>query len=73
MDDHAEARRRKLWVLIKEEGLTREERLEWATYALRRDITTFKDLDDAQVSRLLDQIEGHQLISVLKSLRGVRT
>lgn len=71
--DAAEARRRKLMMLCKEifgdDDRAREERLELATYLLRRDITTYKGLDDAQVSRLLDAVEGYQLIDVLLSLR----
>lgn len=71
--DGAEARRRKLMMLCKEvfgdDDEARRERLELACYLLRRDITTYKGLDDAQVSRLLDAVEGYQLIDVLLSLR----
>lgn len=62
--------RRKLYTLCKELALTREERLEWATYQLRRDITSFDALDEDQVGRLLDGIEGFSLLSVLIDLRG---
>lgn len=47
----------------------REDRLELAEYLLRRDVTTFNDLDPAQVCRMLDACEGYQLIEHLKSLR----
>ena len=53
--------RKKLHVLADEIGLSREERLEWATYALRRDITSWSQLDEDQVARMLDQLEGFQL------------
>jgi len=39
--------------------LTDEERMELATYFLRRDITSWSHLDDAQVDRLLDALEGY--------------
>ena len=55
--------RRKLYALCTELGLTREERLDWATLALRRDLASFDDVDESQVLRLLDQAEGFGLIS----------
>ena len=67
--DTVEARRRKLFALAGEIGLTRDERLEIACYLLRRDITSWKQLDDEQRSRLLDALEGYQLVEVLLSLR----
>ena len=67
--DAVEARRRRLFALAGEIGLTRDERLEIATYLLRRDITSWKQLDDDQRSRLLDALEGYQLVEVLLSLR----
>lgn len=70
--DAAEARRRKLMMLCKEIGLTRDERHELASYMLRRDVTTYSGLDDTQISRLLDAAEGYQLIDVLLSLRPAR-
>jgi len=54
-------RRKKLHLLADEIGLTREERLAWSSYALRRDITSWSQLDDAQVDRMLDQLEGFRL------------
>lgn len=66
----AAARRRKLYMLAKEIGLSDEERWSLAEYLLRRDITSWKDLDDAQVCRLLDAIEGWALISELERQRG---
>jgi hypothetical protein len=54
---------------IKEIGLSRDERLEFSSYLLRRDITSWKQLDEAQVARLLDAIEGHELLTALFELR----
>lgn len=51
------------------EILSREERLEWATYQLRRDVTTFESLTEEEVLRLLDGLEGWHLIETLLSLR----
>lgn len=68
--DIPQARRRKLYMVCKNElGLTDAERLELACYLLRRDISSFKDLDDAQVLRLLDAAEGYQLIDQLYAQR----
>lgn len=47
----------------------REERLELATYLLRRDITSFSELDHAQTCRLLDACEGYELITALLAMR----
>lgn len=64
------ARRRKLYMLAKEIGLSDDERHALAEYLLRRDVDTWKDLDDAQVCRLLDAIEGWSLISELERQRA---
>lgn len=66
--DGCEARRRKLWVLAHEIELDRDQRLELASYLLRRDILSWKRLEPQQVSRLLDAVEGYQLISQLKAM-----
>ena len=66
---NVEARRRKLWVLAKEIGLTTDERIEWTQYLLRRDITSWVGLPDDQVSRLLDGLESYQLLTCLLSMR----
>lgn len=47
----------------------RQERIELAQYLLRRDITTFNDLDPAQVCRMLDALEGYQLVTELLAQR----
>lgn len=60
------ARRRKSFLLCDEVGLDRDQRLELAEYLLRRDVTSWNHLDDDQIGRLLDALEGYQLISELK-------
>jgi len=61
---------RKLMLKAKNEiGLTDEERMELASYLLRRDITSWSQLDDDQVTRLLDALEGYELISKLIEMR----
>lgn len=47
----------------------RDERLQLAEYLLRRDITSFSQLEPHQVCRLLDALEGYQLISELLAQR----
>lgn len=56
-------------MLAKEIGLTRSERMDLAEMLLRRDITSWKQLDDVQQCRILDALEGWMLIDVLLSLR----
>lgn len=61
-DGSPAARRRKLMMVARELGLTDQERMEFASYMLRRDITTWKTLSDAQVWRLLDGLEGFEML-----------
>jgi hypothetical protein len=68
-DGSPEARRKKLMMVAREIGLTREERMELASYILRRDVRTWKSLDEVQVLRLLDALEGFELLSQLLALR----
>lgn len=64
------AKVRKAFLVARNEiGLTPEERIALSTYLLRRDMTTWKGLDDEQASRLLDALEGYQLITELKRQR----
>jgi hypothetical protein len=65
------ARRRKLFALADEVGLDRDERIELSRAILWRDITSWSNLDDAQVSRLLDAFEGYEKISWLLRNRAV--
>jgi hypothetical protein len=61
--------RRRLFVECDRLDLSKDERLELACYLLRRDIVSFKQLDDAQVARLLDAFEGYHLVDQLLSMR----
>lgn len=63
-------RRRKLAMKARELGLTDDERMQLASYLLRRDVTTWSTLDDGQVSRLLDVFEGFELLTELARQRA---
>ena len=52
-------------MLADELGFTRAERLELAEILLRRDISSWKQLNEAQYDRLLDAFEGWGLIGRL--------
>ncbi len=54
-----EARRRKVLALAREIGLTVDDRMELASALLWRDVVSWADLTDEQVSRLLDALEGY--------------
>jgi hypothetical protein len=54
----AEKRRRKLHVLADHLTLTDDERIEFSKAILWRDMVSWKGLDDGQVGRLLDALEG---------------
>lgn len=65
--------KRKLYLLADEifgkDARGREERLELSRYLLRRDITSWATLEDAQILRLLDALEGHHLVETLLAQR----
>lgn len=69
MTDAVTLRRRKAFKIAKDIGLTDDERHELAQYILRRDITTWAGLEAAQLDRLLDAMEGYELITTLMQLR----
>ena len=54
-----------MWVLTREIGLNDDQRLELASYLLRRDILTWTHLDEAQIGRMLDALEGAILVAEL--------
>lgn len=60
---------KRLMVLLNGMNFTAQERHELAEYLLRRDITSYTQLDEEQVRRLLDAVEGHHLIDTLLGLR----
>lgn len=67
--DKVESRRRKLYAVAREHGLSREDRLDLAEKFLWCDVESWKDLNDAQISRLLDGFEVHELLTHLADTR----
>lgn len=65
-----DARRRKLFGYADTFGMTRQERIDLAEMILRRDVTSWKDLNSEQVNRLLDAFEGAALIMHLLQTRA---
>jgi hypothetical protein len=64
-------RRRKLFVLADTIGLTRDERIELSRFILWRDIISWKQLEEDQVDRLLDALEGFVAVNWMLKNRGV--
>lgn len=62
--------RRKLFALCNEAGLTRDDRLELATFGLHRDVGSFAELEDPDVDRLLDMLTGWHLVEHLRRHAG---
>lgn len=60
---------KKLMLLSKEIGLLDHERIELSQIILRRDITSWRQLDDEQVRRMLDALEGYEKITALLDMR----
>ncbi len=69
-DGSQSPRRRKMFAVAGEIGLTDAEQIELAQYLLRRDITSRKDLSEEQVARMLDALEGYELVSALLAMRS---
>jgi hypothetical protein len=63
--------RRKLFVWADHYGFDNDDRMSFASYMLRRDVTTWKTLSDDDVLRLLDGFEGGHLLVDLLVQRGV--
>jgi hypothetical protein len=64
--DKVEARRRKLYCVAREHQLSKQDRIDLCQYLLRRDYTSWKELSDQEVRRLLDAFEGYELISFIQ-------
>lgn len=60
---------RKAMHLVDLYELTRQDRIDLAQYLLRRDITSWTELDEAQLCRLLDALEGYGLVTHLREGR----
>jgi hypothetical protein len=58
-----------MFLLVDLIGLTDSERIELAQVMLRRDITSWKQLDDVQVLRMLDVLEGYEKVRWLLDIR----
>lgn len=68
-EDVIDVRRRKLFGYAATFGMSRQERIDLAEMMLRRDVTSWKDLNGEQVNRLLDAFEGAALIMHLLATR----
>lgn len=55
-------------------GITRADRLEWATVVLNRNVDSFRDLDPVELCRLVDAANGAVYMARIKMERrdGVR-
>jgi hypothetical protein len=60
----------KAMIYARTYGLTRDDRLELAEILLRRDVASWKDLDENQLVRLLDALEGFALVNHLRTTRN---
>jgi len=58
-------RHRLAFTLADEIGLTRDDRLDLAEILLRRDVASWSDLDEAELSRLLDALHGWIYVNAL--------
>jgi hypothetical protein len=67
--DH-KARRRKMFVYRDAFGFDNDTLRDLAETILRRDVASLRDLDDAQVGRMLDALEGATLVVHLLGERG---
>lgn len=56
------SKRRQCYAIAAELGLTREERHEFAEMFLKRDLTSWNQLSDAQMDRLADGLVGAEFV-----------
>lgn len=74
MVENAEQRkRRKAYMYATRLGLSKAERLELAEALLWRDVESWQALDEQQLDRLLDGLEGYALINHLLITRSPAT
>lgn len=64
--DSMTLKRRKAMHYCQLYELTREDRISLAQMILRRDITSWSELDEGQMTRMLDALEGYGLVCHLK-------
>ncbi len=60
---------RKAMMYADSYGMTRDERISLSEIVLRRDITSWTQLSEAQLGRMLDVFEGHALVAHMLSER----
>lgn len=58
--------RRRVFALCNAFGFNREDRLEFATVMLDRNIESYNDLSPAEISRLRDMLEGAALACLIQ-------
>jgi hypothetical protein len=66
--------RKQVFALCNAFGFSREDRIEFATVLLNRNIDSFNELDPAEISRLRDALEGAALACLfqVQKRRGER-
>jgi hypothetical protein len=66
--------RKRVFALCNAFGFSREDRIEFATVLLNRNIDSFNELDPAEISRLRDALEGAALACLfqVQKRRGER-
>ena len=57
--------RRKAYALAKEFGLDRQDRISLSNLILQNDHDSWEHLSEVQLSRVLDALEGHRLVTYL--------
>ena len=62
-----------MMALARHIGLSRDERMELARVLLWRDVTSWKTLDEGQVNRMLDALEGWEKVDWLLRHRTGRS
>lgn len=62
--------RRRAFASAKLAGLTTEERHELAEALLKRDVTSWEGMYEAEFRRICDALDGHHYIATLLAQRG---
>lgn len=70
MDNADILRRRKAFQIAQRLGLDRDDRLELARVLLWCDVESWKDLDDSQIRRILDALEGFALVNYILTVHN---
>lgn len=59
-----------MYLLAQQLNLTREERLQLSEVLLWRDVSSWSELNDDEIGRLLDAFEGYALLTHLSAQRS---